>query len=105
MPTNEKTLGFLGLLYRGREVVIGEAIIEKMPKGFLLVLAADAAGNTVREYLPKAEHAGVPTLTLATKAELGRALGHDEVSAILVLSKKAAAKIIQVEGNHHEETK
>jgi ribosomal protein L7Ae-like RNA K-turn-binding protein len=105
MSVNEKTLGFLGLLYRGREVVIGEAILEKMPKGFLLLLASDAASGTVREYLPKAEHAGVKTLTLATKAELGRALGHDEVSAILILSKKAAAKILQVEGNNHEETK
>ena len=72
-------LSLLGLALRGGRLAVGEeptALAAKSGQARLILLAADAAGNTLRraEYLAREGHC-LTTVLPFSKAELGGALG------------------------------
>ncbi|MCI2111208.1 MAG: ribosomal L7Ae/L30e/S12e/Gadd45 family protein [Bacilli bacterium] len=92
MGKNE--LGFLGLLYRGHQALIGKEAKAALAGVSLLVLASDASPRTTEEYASRAGKRGIPLLRDVSKADLGRALGRKEVSCLAILGKKAAESLL-----------
>jgi ribosomal protein L7Ae-like RNA K-turn-binding protein len=88
---NDKTLGFLGILYRAHKALIGEEALHSH-KGALAYIASDASENSKRLAIKASR--GLTTIDIYSKVELGKALGKDEVSLVLVTDKKAAEKLL-----------
>lgn len=91
----DKTLGFLGILYRGGRVLMGEKSRENINLGRYAFLAKDASANSIKEALALINRGEIPYDTSYSKAELGGAIGYDEISFLLVTDKKAAKKLIE----------
>ena len=86
--------GMLGILNRGKMLAFGPATLGAMRKASLLLLARDGSAWTKQDALAEAEKYHVPVYYVETKIELGRPLGRDELTAVAVLSKKAAASLL-----------
>ena len=91
---NASASGMLGILNRGKALVFGPGIEKSFPKAHLLLLAIDASPRTQKELRLKAEAHHVPIYEVESKAILGEPLGRDELSAVLVLSKKGASSLL-----------
>lgn len=85
-----KALGFLGLLYLGRKAIIGEELLNYNKPLALLVAANDLTSGTALKELAKFERAGYQIDKTYSMEELGEALGHQRVSFIGIIGKKAA---------------
>lgn len=94
MRMGKDELGFLGLLYRGHEAIIGKEIKENFAGLSLLVVASDASPRLAKEYGERAEKNGIPLLRSVDKATLGKALGKSEVSCLALKSRKAADSLL-----------
>ncbi|MBQ9534728.1 MAG: ribosomal L7Ae/L30e/S12e/Gadd45 family protein [Clostridia bacterium] len=85
----DNRLSFLGLMYRAGSLAIGaDKSYDAARRGKikLLMLASDAAKNTVSGAKNALREKDVPLVTLPyTKAELGDALGKGECSALAIL--------------------
>ncbi len=79
MENNNRALGYLGLARRGGNIAIGEEPVGAVCRAGharLLILAKDAADNTVRRAASFAASGKPPVLKVPfTKEELGDALG------------------------------
>jgi len=95
---NERLRGYLGLANRAGKALVGEAI-NKMwtrKKIFVLIMANDAHSNTQAKLAQAAEVDHILVLRLASKAELGQALGFAEVSTVAIIDKGLSQAIIDV---------
>ena len=81
-------LTFLGLLNRGGRILFGPSLEHSLGKVDLLLIATDAAHPERME--AKAKTANTITRKAYTKAELGQALGYDELSFVAIRGKKEA---------------
>lgn len=81
-----------GRLLTGNEQVT-EAI--KKGKGCLLVMADDSADNTKKKYLYLAGQAKLMTRFFGQKEKLGRAVGHEVRTAVLITDQGFGETIIQ----------
>ena len=90
---NKAASGMLGILNRAGLLCFGGDVLPKMRKAALVLLASDASENSLAKILPAAKAKGVETMVIGSKAELGAPLGYPELSAVLVLSKKAASSL------------
>ena len=90
---NKEASGMLGILNRGGMIAFGPSVPGAMKKGHLLLLASDASPRSKKELLSSAENMGVEVLFVPSKEELGLPLGRDELSAVLILSKKGASSV------------
>ena len=88
---NPSASGMLGILNRAKLLAFGPAVEGSLKKAHLLLLALDASERTKKELCAKAR---CPIEYVSTKAELGAPLGRTELSAVAVLSKKAAASLL-----------
>lgn len=96
---NHNILSLLGLALRGGRLDVGEepvALAAKAGRARLILLASDAAGNTLRraEHLAREGHC----LWLAVpfpKAELGRALGRDTAAIAALTDTGLAAAVTE----------
>ena len=86
--------GMLGILNRAKLIAFGPAVIGAMRKAHLLLLAKDGSSWTIKEALAEAEKYHVQVHYVDQKTELGQPLGRDELTAVAVLSKKAAASLL-----------
>lgn len=86
---NERAYSFLGLLHRGGKVIIGENIEKALRKGGALVLSSETS-HTVERLREKGVRAGCLILEGASKGDLGRAIGYEQISAIYVKDGKAS---------------
>jgi ribosomal protein L7Ae-like RNA K-turn-binding protein len=95
---NSRLHGYLGLANRARKALIGEAINKGWSKGrmYLLIIARDASLGTQEKIEQKARHYQIAICYVESKAELGLALGYDEVSAIANSDRNLANKIQEV---------
>ncbi len=85
-----RELGFLGILFRAGKLTIGSRIETSLRRGVLLVKAKDTDSGESRRLLSKAASRSIPVYEAPYgKAELGRALGREEVSLALLTDKKA----------------
>jgi ribosomal protein L7Ae-like RNA K-turn-binding protein len=100
---SQQTLGFLGILFRGHSALIGEEAYQARSRMKLAFLAFDASENTKKEALSACEAQGIKPLQSYSKSELGNALGYENVSFLVVTSKKAATKICLLEGENNEQ--
>lgn len=95
-----KFLALLGMAQAAGRLISGDmACADALERGrvHLLVIAADAADRTQRHFTSMASQVNVPIVVIATKAELGRAIGKPDRAVIGVVdagfarSLKAAA--------------
>ena len=95
---NERLRGYLGLANRAGKALIGEAIAKMWTrkKIFLLIMASDAHSNTQAKLAHAAELDKILVIRLSSKAELGQALGFDEVSTVAIIDKGLSQAIIDV---------
>ena len=92
---HDKTLGFIGILNRGRKTLIGSAALEGIGKGRFAFLAKDASANTRKEAPSALKKNPLPLNEEFTKAELGAAIGYESVSFLVVTDAHAAKKLKQ----------
>lgn len=95
---NERLRGYLGLANRAGRALVGEAIVKMWTrkKIFVLIMADDAHSNTQAKLVQAAKIDNILVIRMASKAELGQALGFDEVSSVAIIDKGLAQAIIAV---------
>ncbi|MFA5421507.1 MAG: ribosomal L7Ae/L30e/S12e/Gadd45 family protein [Bacilli bacterium] len=95
---NDRVHGYLGLALRAGKALVGEAIIKvwSVRPIYLLLIAVDATSHTQNKLAARARDEKVTVLHAYRKAELGRALGFDEVSSVAISDKGLAQQIIDV---------
>ena len=89
----EKALSFLGILNRGKATLIGASLLHAK-KLSLVLLASDCSSNSEKEIRAVAAKFSCPVLEGASKEELGKALGYEDLSAVGVTLPKAAKALI-----------
>lgn len=96
---NDRILSLLGLALRGGRLAVGEepaALAAKAGQARLLLLAADAAENTLRRAEHLAREGRCLHLTLPyTKAELGGALGRGSAAIAALTDTGLAAAVTE----------
>jgi ribosomal protein L7Ae-like RNA K-turn-binding protein len=88
-------LGFIGLLYVGHKAMIGEELLTHFAAVKLLLVASDAVSNQAIGIKNKAVSAHLPIAGGFTKAELGEALGYEEVNFLGIVDAKAAGAFLK----------
>lgn len=99
-------LGFLGLLYPSRQVIIGEELWRRIDEVTLVVAASDIVSGEGEKYLGKIKRAHKPFFQEYSSTELGNALGHHKINFIGILHKKASMNFLlkAKKGEQDEET-
>lgn len=95
----DNALSLVGLALRAGRIELGEEPVGAACQGKrakLLLLASDAAENSVRRAKRFAQNGGVPCVTLpATKAELGHALGRASCAMLAFTDVGMAASLMR----------
>ncbi|MGI6040128.1 MAG: hypothetical protein GX257_09580 [Clostridiales bacterium] len=108
----DSILPFLGLAFRGRNLVWGEktvltAIRDKVAR--VVLVASDASENTVSRITHRASERGIPVFELiSNKAELGASLGKGACASVAITDAGIALSVLEKldpEGNHVETAK
>jgi ribosomal protein L7Ae-like RNA K-turn-binding protein len=95
--------GALGIAARAGLVVTGtEQVRHAVRDGAvaLVVFAGDASHTQRRKLEPLVEAKGVPTLTLASREDLGRAVGRAPLSAVGITSEGLAVRVRELADAH-----
>lgn len=108
----DNALRLIGLARKGGRVEVGEepvAAATRAHKARLVVLASDAADNTLRRASHFALSAGVPVLQSPyTKGELGLAVGRSSCAMLALtdygLAASFARKLAETDGEQYGET-
>lgn len=100
----DKVLSLLGLAAKAGKVASGGFSTEKAVKegkGFLVVLAEDASGNTKKKFSNMCRFYEVPLVCLGDKEKLGRAIGKEFRSCLAVSDENFVKAILRKleEGN------
>ena len=86
----------LGLAFRAGCVQTGAEAAEqaiKRRKAYLVLIAADAAGNTVNKLLSQCRRDGTHVRLIGSKTDLGHWTGRDERAVVVILDKGFAKRI------------
>lgn len=92
-----KTLSYVGLGIKSRNVECGEFLTEKAVKenrAYLVIVAEDASQNTKKKFTNMCEWYKVPIYFIATKEELGHAMGK-EMRASLAFTDQGLARAVE----------
>lgn len=92
-----KTLSYVGLGIKSRNVVCGEFLTEKAVKegrACLVIVAEDASQNTKKNFTNMCAYYNVPIYFAATKEELGHAMGK-EMRASLAFTDQGLARAVE----------
>ena len=92
-----KTLSYVGLGIKSRNVECGEFLTEKAVKenrACLVIVAEDASQNTKKKFTNMCEWYKVPIYFIATKEELGHAMGK-EMRASLAFTDQGLARAVE----------
>lgn len=104
----DSTLSFLGLIYRAGRLAVGEEPVgaaARAHKAYLLLLASDAADNTIRRAIHFSQAGKTICLTLPlTKEELGSGLGRTNCAMVAVTDVGFAASIAERLAKDDQET-
>ena len=93
---NDKILSLLGLAAKGRNLVSGEFSTEKAVKegkAALVIVSSDASDNTKKKFTNMCKFYKVPIYFYASKENLGRAIGREMRSSVVVTNGKMAENI------------
>ena len=90
-----RVLSLLGIAMKGRNLVSGEfQTLDAIRNGSaMLVIVAEASGNTRKLFTDKCSYYGVPVEIYGTKEELGKAIGKDFRSSLGVCDAGLAGVI------------
>lgn len=108
----DSILPFLGLAYRGRNLVWGERIVltairDKVAR--VVLVASDASENTVSRIMHRASENSIPVFELPEgKSELGASLGKSACASVAITDAGIALSVLNKldsEGNHVETAK
>lgn len=92
-----KTLSYVGLGIKSRNVECGEFLTEKAVKenrAYLVIVAEDASQNTKKKFTNMCEWYQVPIYFIASKEELGHAMGK-EMRASLAFTDQGLARAVE----------
>lgn len=92
-----KTLSYVGLGIKSRNVECGEFLTEKAVKenrAYLVIVAEDASQNTKKKFTNMCEWYKVPIYFIATKEELGHAMGK-EMRASLAFTDQGLVRAVE----------
>ena len=94
---NDKALKFLGLLYAGKQLSIGDTakLDIKRNKSKLVIVAIDASEETKKEIVNACLNNNVNITKFGLKSELAGALGKGNVAVISINSAKAAKAFLE----------
>lgn len=93
----QKTLSYVGLGTKSRNVACGEFLTEKAVKegrAYLVIVAEDASQNTKKKFTNMCDFYQVPIYFAATKEELGHAMGK-EMRASLAFTDQGLARAVE----------
>lgn len=93
---NQKFFQLLGLAMRAGKVISGEEIVVtgiRQGKAKLVLLSEDASANTVKKVMDKAQSYRVPVCKMASRDELGRAIGKEQRVVVGVTDLGFAQKL------------
>ncbi|MDR1765469.1 MAG: ribosomal L7Ae/L30e/S12e/Gadd45 family protein [Lachnospiraceae bacterium] len=96
MTEKQRALHLLGLATKAGKTAGGELAALKAIKGGkakLVIVAADASGNTREMFSNKCTYYHVPICFLGTKSELGAATGKDTRASLAILDAGLAGAI------------
>ena len=96
--TDSKILSLFGLAARAGKIVSGEFQTETAVKSgtaHLVVVAADASGNTKKLFTDKCTFYKIPVITYGTKEALGHAIGKEFRSSLAVLDEGFANAVMK----------
>ena len=92
---------YLGLGQRAGQVVSGDCIVRakiRKREARLIIVAADAASHTLRDFQRFTRGTGIPVVNFGRKAELGAALGRPPRAVVAVLDEHLSGRILNVIG-------
>jgi len=93
-----RAAGMLGLAVRARKAVTGSVPVESAVKALeakLVVLAADASGNTAKHFTDICSYRNLPICTWTDKESMGRAVGRDICAAAAFLDEGMAKAFLE----------
>lgn len=89
------SLRFLGLLNKGGNTLIGDAILRKIDKVKLIIIAKDASNNTKKQLMDAMYYRGIKVNFVESSEELGEALGFAKLSAVALTDNKASKRYLE----------
>ena len=92
---NKAQMQFLGILNRGKLLSFGPSLGKSPRRIGLLLLASDASENTKSTVASLSRLSHCQVVVAGDKAELGKGLGYQAISAIAILDKKAAKAFLE----------
>lgn len=93
---NTKFCGMLGLSMRAGKLACGEAAAEEAIRGGtakLLILAADASGNTEKKFLNMANHHQIEVIRPGDRRAIGSAIGRAAAVTVAVTDRGLADQL------------
>lgn len=96
MDNKQKSLNLLGLAQRSGNLISGEALVLnaiRSQEAKVIVLASDASGNTVKQFLNKCEHYRIPVLTDFSREDLSKAIG--KIRTVVAITDGGFAQSLQ----------
>ena len=96
---NNQVLQLLGLATRAGKIVTGESLCVKAVQSReakLVVVATDASSNTKKLFRDKTTFYNIPHYELATKEELGKAVGKVNRASLAVIDEGFAQSIAKL---------
>lgn len=92
----KKILSLIGLAMKAGKIKSGEFSVEKAVKtglAYLVIVSESASGNTRKKFSNMCSYYEVPLYILATKEELGAAIGKEYRASLAVLDENFANAI------------
>ncbi len=102
LETKKSIFSYLGLAQRGRNAVSGEFSVEssvKAYKAYLVIVAEDASAHTKKMFTNMCDFYEVPIYFVATKDEIGHAMGYEYRASAAITDEglaKAAIKKLEL---------
>ena len=101
MENRKKVLNLLGLATRAGKTASGEFMTEKAiksGKAYLVIVSEEASDNTKKKFADSAAYYNKKVVIYGDKFELGKAIGKNERSVIVIKDGGFAKKIIDMIG-------
>lgn len=93
----QRIINLLGMARKAGQLVSGSnTVLQELahPQARLLLVAADAAAGTAEKIIQKAQGHDVPWVRLFDKEKLGRAVGREERSHIVIIDADFASNLL-----------
>lgn len=97
----DKLLGMAGLAVKAGKVKFGVFLtLDACTSGRakLVIIPSDLGGSNRKSIEAKCKNTNTPCITVSTKAELGKALGKADVSALAICDDNFKSAILKIHG-------